>query len=194
MYAALDAVGLGGAGAHEIYDVVTCPGAYSCNLALTKAMNLGAALQNVVRGYDSPEVRRLAIKVSGCPNSCGQHWTADFGFYGNARKIDGKEVPYYLMLLGGGNEADGSLQYGLAVQSIPARLAPVAVQRVLNHFEANRLPDEPFRAYVMRQKVAFFKEMTADLAKPPELFPEIYKDWGDTEAFSLQLGRGECAA
>ena len=195
VHAALEAVGLGRAGAHEIDDVVTCPGAYSCNLALTKSMNLGAALQGVVtRLRQSRSCKKLAIKVSGCPNSCGQHWTADFGFYGNARKIDGKEVPYYLMLLGGGNDEQGMLQYGLAVQSIPARLAPTAVQRMLDHYLANRQPEENFRAYVMRQKVAFFKEMTADLAKPLETFPEIYQDWGDDEAFSLQLGRGECAA
>jgi sulfite reductase (NADPH) hemoprotein beta-component/sulfite reductase (ferredoxin) len=37
------------------------------------------------------------------------------------------------------------------------------------------------------------RELTGDLAKPAELFPEIYRDWGDDEAFSLQLGRGECA-
>ena len=37
------------------------------------------------------------------------------------------------------------------------------------------------------------KALTNDLAKPAELFPEIYQDWGDTEAYSLKLGRGECA-
>jgi sulfite reductase beta subunit-like hemoprotein len=72
--------------------VVTCPGAYTCNLGLTKTMNLGAALQDTVRQYDDPQVKRLSIKVSGCPNACGHHWTADLGFYGNARKIDGKRV------------------------------------------------------------------------------------------------------
>jgi sulfite reductase (NADPH) hemoprotein beta-component/sulfite reductase (ferredoxin) len=36
--------------------------------------------------------------------------------------------------------------------------------------------------------------MTADLAKPADLAPEIYRDWGDSEEFSLKLGRGECAA
>ena len=46
----------------------------------------------------------------------------------------------------------------------------------------------------MRHKVAFFKELTADLAKPTDLEPEMYQDWGDDTAFSLQLGRGECAS
>jgi len=194
VHAALDAAGLGDSGAREIQDVITCPGAYTCNLGLTKTMNLGAALAETVRRYDDPQVRRLTIKASGCPNSCGHHWIGDFGFYGNARKIDGRELPYYQMLLGGGYDEDGIMRFGLAVQSIPARLAPEAVTRVLDHFLANRQEGETFRQYVLRHKVEVFRAMTADLAKPAELFPEIYQDWGDEEAFSLQLGRGECAA
>ncbi len=192
--AELGRLGLGEAGAGEIGDVTTCPGAYSCNLALTKSMNLGAALQDVVRSYDDPLVRKLSIKVSGCPNSCGQHWIADFGFYGNARKIDGREIPYYQMLLGGGFDQDGIMRFGLAVQSVPARLAPEAVSRVLDHYLAERAAGETFRQYVMRHKVETFRALTSDLAKPAELHPEIYQDWGDDSAFSLQLGRGECAA
>ncbi len=194
LYAALGELGLGDPGAGEIGDVTTCPGAYSCNLALTKSMNLGAALQQVVRRYDDPQARKLSIKVSGCPNSCGHHWTADFGFYGNARKIDGREIPYYQMLLGGGFDHEGMMRFGLAVQSVPARLAPVAVERVLDHYIAHRAPGETFRQYVMRHQVEFFRDLTTDLAKPAELYPEIYQDWGDDTAFSLQLGRGECAA
>ena len=194
VYAALREVGLADSGARQIEDVTTCPGAYSCNLGITKSMNLGAALQETVRGYDDPRVKRLSIKVSGCPNACGQHWIGDFGFYGNARKIEGRELPYYLMLLGGGYDPEGIMRFGLAVQSIPARLAPQAVARILDHFIAHRLDGETFRDYVLRHKVETFRALTLDLAKPAELFPEIYKDWGDDEAYSLQLGRGECAA
>src|ERR1017187_5274213 len=186
-------LGLGAGGAGQIDDVITCPGAYTCNLGITKTMNLGAALQQAVRQYDDPRVRRLTIKASGCPNACGHHWIADFGFYGNARKIDGREVPYYQMLLGGGYDDQGIMRFGLAVQSIPARLGPEAVQRVIAHFQANRLDGESFRDYVLRHKIETFRELTSDLAKPAELFPEIYQDWGDTEAYSLKLGRGECA-
>jgi sulfite reductase beta subunit-like hemoprotein len=194
VYAALRELGLAAPDAGRIEDVVTCPGAYTCNLGLTKTMNLGAALQETVRQYHDPQVQRLSIKASGCPNACGHHWIADLGFYGNARKIGGKEVPYYQMLLGGGYDEQGLMRFGLAVQSIPARLAPEAVTRVLNHFIANRQPGESFRQYVMRHKVETFRALTSDLAKPAELFPEIYRDWGDDEAYSLQLGRGESAA
>lgn len=189
VYGALGKIGLNGGRATEISDTVTCPGAYSCNLALTKSMNLGAALAESTRKYDDPAIRELSIKISGCPNSCGQHWIADIGFYGNSRKIDGRELPYYLMQLGGTPH-----EFGLAVQSLPARLAPVAVDRVLAHYQANRQQGESFRAYVLRFKVETFKKLTADLVKPSELTPEMYMDWGDDVAFSLQLGRGECAA
>lgn len=194
VYAALRELGLADAGANEIDDIITCPGSYSCNLGLTKTMNLGAALQETVRAYDDPQVRRLDIKASGCPNACGHHWVADIGFYGNARKIEGKEIPYYQMLLGGGYDEQGNLRFGLAIQSVPARLAPEAVARVLDHFIANRQSGETFRSYVLRHKVETFRALTSDLAKPAELFPEIYQDWGDEEDYSLQLGRGECAA
>ena len=85
------------------------------------------------------------------------------------------------------------MRFGLAVQSVPARLAPEAVSRVLDHYLAHRGPGETFRQYVMRNKVETFRDLTSDLAKPAELHPEIYQDWGDDNAFSLQLGRGECA-
>ena len=61
-----------------------------------------------------PRSGKLRINASGCPNACGQHWVGDIGFYGNARKIEGREVPYYLMLLGGSYE-----QFGVAIQSLP---------------------------------------------------------------------------
>ncbi|HLH00598.1 MAG TPA: nitrite/sulfite reductase [Bryobacteraceae bacterium] len=194
VYAALQKISLAESGAHEIEDVTTCPGAYSCNLALTKSMTLGAALVEEVREHRDPSARRLRIKISGCPNSCGQHWIADVGFYGNARKINGREVPYYQMLLGGGYDQAGMMRFGVAIQSIPARLAPLAVRRVLNHYAANRQAGESFREYVMRYKVETFRTMTNDLVKPAELTPEMYRDWGDEIEYSLQLGRGECAS
>jgi sulfite reductase beta subunit-like hemoprotein len=190
VYGRLSELGLADAGANEISDVITCPGAYSCNLGLTKTMNLGYELREQLKAETDPLVRSLRINASGCPNACGQHWVGDIGFYGNARKIEGREVPYYLMLLGGTYE-----QFGMAIQSLPARYAPTAVARVLEHFKQNRQEGESFRAYVLRYKVQTFRELTADLVKPgPAAPPEMYQDWGDEVAFSLQLGRGECAA
>ncbi len=180
---------MAGARVDEISDVVTCPGAYSCNLGITKTMGLGDALAAAVAKYDDPDVRKLKIRASGCPNSCGQHWIGDLGFYGNARKIDGKEVPYYLMMLGGTDR-----EFGMAVGSLPAKFAPIATERILDYYSANKQEGESFRDFVKREKIQTFKEMTSDLFKPTELTDDLTKDWGDTEDYSLQLGRGECAA
>lgn len=198
VYSYLKIHGLADAGVRELDDPVTCPGAYSCNLALTKTMNLGAALAEAMKTYmaknPDTQLAKLRIHASGCPNACGQHWTGDIGFYGNARKINGREVPYYLMLLGGGEDGSHAMKFGLAIQSIPARLAPTAAARVLDHFRDNRQAGESFRDYVIRHKVETFRALTADLAKPAEFTPEMYRDWGDEIDFSLDLGRGECAA
>jgi sulfite reductase beta subunit-like hemoprotein len=194
VYSALRMIGLAQAGAGRIDDVTTCPGAYSCNLALTKSMNLGEALAQMLEDEDDPAVRALSIKISGCPNSCGQHWIANIGLYGNARKIEGREVPYYQLLVGGDIDENGIPHFGLQVQSIPARLAPIAIARVLDHFRENREAGESFRDYVLRFKAETFRSLTAEFAKPVERFPELYKDWGDEVDFSLQLGRGECAS
>ena len=128
VYNALDQVDLAEAGAHQIEDIITCPGAYSCNLALTKSMNLGAALASVVKNYTDPQVRELSIKISGCPNSCGQHWIGDIGFYGNARKIDGKEVPFYQMLLGGGEDETGRSQSVCGFGRISSPPRPIEIR------------------------------------------------------------------
>jgi len=194
VFAGLKMIGLQEGGAREISDTVSCPGGYSCNLALTKSMNLAAAIAEAVKDYSDRRVRDLSVKISGCPNSCGQHWIGSLGFYGNSRKVQGKEVPYYMMHLGGGVDRDGMLRYGLAVSSIPAKLAPTAARRILDHFIANREDGESFREYVLRHKIPFFKQMVEDLAKPAVYDPEWFMDWGDSDAFSLQLGRGECAS
>jgi sulfite reductase beta subunit-like hemoprotein len=194
IYAILQQAKLAEGGADEIDDIVTCPGAWSCNLGITKTMSLGEALRETVGNHPDALVRKLHIKASGCPNSCGQHWLGDLGFFGNMRKVNGREIPYYQMLLGGGVDRDGMLKYGFTIQSLPAKSAPVAVKRVLDHYIANRQADETFREYVMRFKVETFRTLTADLVKPMEIDPDLYLDWGDTEQFSLQLGRPECAA
>lgn len=194
VYAALGNAGLGEHGALEIDDIVTCPGAWSCNLGITKTMNLGEALRHIVKDHTDPLVRKLSIKASGCPNSCGQHWVGDFGFFGNVRKMNGAEIPYYQMLLGGGYDREGLLKYGFTIQSIPAKAVPIAVERVIEHYKQSRAEGESFREYVIRHKVETFRTMTADLAKPIELDPDYYMDFGDTDRFSLQLGRAECAA
>ena len=99
------------------------------------------------------------------------------------------------MLLGGGYDEEGIMRFGLAVQSDPgtprSRGGP-ARPRSLHRPQAAGRDLPPLRAAA--QSGDRSAQMTNDLAKPAELFPDIYQDWGDEVGFSLQLGRGECAA
>ena len=87
------------------------------------------------------------------------------------------------------------MRFGLAVQSLPARLAPEAVRRVLSIHKAHRQDGEIFRQYVMRHKVEFFRALTAGFSQASRVvrgdLPGLGRRYRTT---SLQLGRGECAA
>ena len=88
-YGALAAAGFGLPGAGTIADVVSCPGAESCRLAVTQSRGLGRLLGDHLRAR--PHIADAAgaadIKISGCPNGCGLHHVAAIGFQGSIRKL-----------------------------------------------------------------------------------------------------------
>ncbi len=78
-------------------------------------------------------IRHLRIKVSGCFNSCGQHHVADLGFYGVSRKVAGRTVPHFQVVLGGQWEQNAA-SYGLPILAVPSRNIPLVVQRIAARF------------------------------------------------------------
>src|SRR3546814_9596238 len=83
---------------------VGCSGTTSCNLAITNSHRLAKEIQMkfIELGLDTEDdLRDSTIKISGCPNSCGQHEIATIGFYGGASRIDGTMTPTYSMMCGG---------------------------------------------------------------------------------------------
>ena len=82
-------LGLGDPGADEITDVVSCPGTDSCKLGITSSMGLNQAIADRVSQMQLTDelTRRIHIKMSGCPNGCGQHHIANIGFYGASIKL-----------------------------------------------------------------------------------------------------------
>ena len=89
VWRALRELELGDAGADEITDVVSCPGTDSCKLGITSSMGLNQAVQDrIVQMEITDELtRRIHVKMSGCPNGCGQHHIASIGFYGASIKV-----------------------------------------------------------------------------------------------------------
>ena len=104
LYRRLAAAGLGLAEAGTIADVASCPGAETCRLAVTQSRGLGRLLEEHLRAR--PDLIAAAdgarIKISGCPNGCGLHHIATFGFQGSVRRLGSRAVPQYFVMVGGG--------------------------------------------------------------------------------------------
>src|SRR3954451_11147511 len=92
VWRALGELGLNDAGADTIVDTVSCPGTDSCKMGITSSMGLNRAIQEKVESLNitDPLTKKIHIKMSGCPNGCGQHHLGTIGFYGASLKVGGR--------------------------------------------------------------------------------------------------------
>jgi len=193
IYDELGAFDLATPGARTISDVTGCPGATTCNLGITRSLTLAEVLSRELDGYTDPEIQKLHIKISGCPNSCGHHHIADIGFYGNVRKVGEQQAPYYQLLLGGKVNADG-VRFARQIIAVPARPIPAIIRELLAFYQSDRQRAETFSAWVSRTPDKTIKDRLLPLADVTSNTEDLFVDWGDTETYSLKLGRGECVA
>lgn len=197
LYRVLSAVGLAAPSAERLADVTACPGADTCQLGITSSRGLGAALgalcDDELKGLaDETGIR---IKISACPNSCGQHHLADIGLYGGAKKFNGQQVPTYEMLLGA-RLTPGQASYAKPVARIPAKNVPGAVEAVLQHYQKERQDGESFTSFLDRRGLESVKTVLAPFTElpPASEVPDQYLDYNAEEAFSIHVGPGECAS
>ncbi len=193
LYDLLASSGLGETGAEKASNIVSCPGAETCNLALTASRGVASATIDALKAAGLGDVP-LSINVSGCPNSCGQQQMADIGLSGQVRRIGTDEAPGYRILLGG-QVTDGGARFGQYVAKAPARRTPEAVVAVVGRFAQERLGQERFGEWVDRVGAEALGEWLAPFDETPSRAqaPEFYQDWGATDPFKVILGRGECA-
>ncbi len=191
-------LGLGDAGADEVTDVVSCPGTDSCKLGITSSMGLNRAIQDRVESMQitDPLTKQVHIKMSGCPNGCGQHHIANIGFYGASLKVGGRQMPAYIPHLGGNYEG-GEVVYGHRLKArLPAKRVPEAVERWLRLYEAERDGGEAFNDFVERVGTARFEQEVKELTLPAEFNLESmneFIDWSRSEPYKVERGEGECA-
>jgi sulfite reductase beta subunit-like hemoprotein len=195
LYERLEAIGMARPGAELSRDVVACPGADTCNLAVTQSRGLGAAIGERLEEEGLAEVGGLRVNISGCTNSCGQHHTADIGFFGAERRAHGRSAPGYQMLLGGyvGQE---KIHFGEKALRLPAKNAPEATVRVVRRFASERQAGESFREWVDRAggaKVIATELKELDEFPAPEEAPDFYVDYDETGPYEAEVGTGECA-
>jgi sulfite reductase beta subunit-like hemoprotein len=194
----LEELGLGDAGAHEVTDIVSCPGTDSCKLGITSSMGLNQAIQDRLEAMeiDDPLSKRIHIKMSGCPNGCSQHHLGSIGFYGASMKVGGRQIPAYIAHVGGRYEG-GEVSYGERLKvRLPAKRVPEVVERWIRHYEAERNDGEPFNAFVDRVGTESFEAIAKELAMPVEFNlenMEHFIDWARHEPYKVVRGEGECA-
>jgi sulfite reductase (NADPH) hemoprotein beta-component len=160
----LVAAGLARSGAGTVRDVTSCPGASSCSLSVGQSRGLARLLTDTLEARPdlAAQAKDLTIKVSGCPNSCGQHHVAGIGFQGGMRKVGGRPVAQYLLHVGGGIDATGA-HFGRFVTKIPVRRIPAALERLIGLYAAEKQPGERADAFFHRVELDTVKHVIGDL-------------------------------
>jgi sulfite reductase (ferredoxin) len=198
VWRALGELDLNDAGADEITDVVSCPGTDSCKLGITSSMGLNQAIHErlVQMQIDDELTRRIHVKMSGCPNGCGQHHIANIGFYGASIKVGEHTIPAYIPHVGGAYEG-GEVRYGQRLKArLPAKRVPEAVARWVRFYESERQDGEEFNAFVDRVGPQEFEAQVKDLTLPIEFSLDnmsYFIDWTKNSPFEVIRGEGECA-
>jgi sulfite reductase (ferredoxin) len=207
-YEKLSSAGLANPGALTIASAVGCSGTTSCNLAITNSHRLAKEVQRrfLELGLDiDTSLRDATIKISGCPNSCGQHEIATIGFFGGAARINNTMTPTYAMLFGGSAGESGEL--GRAVMRVPAKRVIDTTLKIIELYKKERANDhETLHQWVTRLvsgqgsgSIKNLEDMKAALTEvtqlpSPQEGPDAYRDYGSDLHFTAKTARGECAA
>ncbi len=194
--------------AHSLTDVLSCPGASTCQLGITLSKNLAKELEVKLleKGLD-PFTIGGRINISGCPNSCGQHHIGTIGLHGASSKIGDKLVPHYVLLVGGGDEGD-KVHFSSMICRIPARKVADVIAAIGGWYLKERTAATQSLAQWLRVQAGAgldkdaarkakdaFKARIEPLCaiKPDQLVDADLRDLGSDKLFSLdELGAGEC--
>lgn len=195
LFARLQELGMAEPGAELARDVVSCPGADTCNLAVTQSRGLADDISDELEKAGLAEVGDVRINISGCTNSCGQHHISDIGFFGVERRAHGKAAPGYTMLLGG-YVGQTQIEFGEKALRLPAKNAGKAAVHVIGRFAGERQAGERFIDWLTRSggASAFAAELKhLDEFPLPDEDPDFYVDFGETGPYVKEIGASECA-
>ncbi|MBV8632423.1 MAG: precorrin-3B synthase [Silvibacterium sp.] len=156
----LEQIGLHVEGSLFWRGAIACTGTEFCKLAIAETKTftrwLVEELEERLPGFD----QELKLHVTGCPNSCGQHWIADIGLEGKKIKHEGKVVDAFYFCVGGALGKHAAIARPVGYR-VPAADVPEAVERLLRSYIQERLPGENLRSYFSRYEA---EEIRARLA------------------------------
>ena len=158
--AELEKIGLHVEGSTFWRGAIACTGTEFCKLAISETKSftrwLVEELEERLPGFD----QQLKLHVTGCPNSCGQHWIADIGLEGKKIKHDGKMVDAFYFCVGGAVGKHAAIGRPVGYR-VPATEVPAALERLLTSYLEEREPGENLRSYFSRHEA---EEIRARLA------------------------------
>ena len=207
MYTKLLEVGLANPGSLTMISPIGCSGTTSCNLALTNSHRLAKEIQRKfleLKLDEDDELRDASIKISGCPNSCGQHEIATIGFYGGGSRVGKDMYPVYQMSLGGRADADAML--GVNCLRVPAKRIIPVVLKIIELFKKNKKSGDTLSSWINRivngnedseiKSIGALKQILSPLVVPPtkKEDEDFYSDYGSGTTYHTITGKGECAA
>jgi len=156
----LGAIGLPVNGSPFWRGAVACSGTEFCKLAITETKSfsrwLVEELEERLPGFDQP----LKLHVTGCPNSCGQHWIADIGIEGKKIRVNGEMLDAYYFCLGGALGLNQSIARPVGFRCLATEV-PEAIERLLRRYLADGSPGENLRHFFARHSDAELRDFLA---------------------------------
>ncbi len=207
LYSKLLEVGLAKSGALTMTAPIGCSGTTSCNLALTNSHRLAKEIQRKfleMKLDEDGDLSDSSIKISGCPNSCGQHGIATIGFFGGGGRVGKDMYANYQMSLGG--RSDGDTMLGQTCARVPAKRVILVILKIIEIFKQNKKSDDTLKSWIHRivngnedseiKSIVDIKKILEPLIVPPTIEddPDFYLDYGSDASYHTKTGKGECAA
>jgi sulfite reductase (ferredoxin) len=166
----LNAIGLRVNGSAFARGTVACSGTEFCKLAITETKSfsrwLVEELEERMPGFD----QHLKLHVTGCPNSCGQHWIADVGIEGKKIKVAAGFADAYYFCVGGALGLHQSTARPVGYRCLATEV-PAALERLLGRYLADREPSENLRTFFARHSDSELREILAG-----ENIPAVARD------------------
>jgi sulfite reductase (ferredoxin) len=156
----LNAVGLPVQSSAFVRGTVACTGSEFCKLALTETKSFARWLTEDLEERFPNYQEDLRLHITGCPNSCGQHWIADIGIEGKKIKSDGKMIDAYYFCVGGSVGQVASIARPIGYRCA-AEEVPEAIARLLTLFHAERHSGEALQNFLARQTTPTLRNVLA---------------------------------
>jgi sulfite reductase (ferredoxin) len=161
----LDSIGFQVRGSAFARGAVACSGTEFCKLAITETKSFSRwvveEMEERLPGFD----QHLKLHVTGCPNSCGQHWIADIGIEGKKIKVDGQLADAYYFCVGGALGLHQSTARPVGYRCLATEV-PDALERLLGRYLVDRNAGENLRGFFSRHSDSELREFLAGESVP----------------------------